>query len=344
VTARGPGAPGLRPRHDEPAMRCPFLHEVRVKFCRATAFRKMIPESARDVGHERCSSTAYVGCSAVPAGVTGQAIGPSCPHLQDATAEYCGASPVRRYVPANDAPLSRCSCGGHRFCELYLATADPRGERLPGNTGLARPSSPGCPTVVVDGIPVPGHLSYSPNHMWLDVDQDGRCHVGIDAFLARVVGHADMISFVTSGRGSDRPVVVLTVDGVDLQLVFPHPLAEAAVNAHLRIDPAKLTADPYGAGWLFEGVEPATLGASVGAALQAGLIPGERAARWFVAEGTRLLEFLHGRIVQPAAVGTRLAADGGRIEAGLAARLQRELRISLFNEFFSPPLTRRMAV
>ncbi len=325
-------------------MRCPFLREVRVKFCQATAFRTMILESARDVGHERCSSTAYVGCPAVPARVTGQAIGPSCPHLRDATAEYCGAAPVRRYVPGNDAPLSRCNCGGHLYCELYLATTDPRGERLPGNAGLARPSSPGRPMVVVDGIPVPGRLSYSPNHMWLDVDEDGRCHVGIDAFLARVVGHVDMIRFVTPGRGPGRPVVVLTVNGVDLQLVFPHPLAEVAANAHLRTDPAKLTADPYGAGWLFEGVEPATPGAPVGAAVQAGLIRGERAARWFAAEGTRLLEFVHDRIAQPEAVGARLLVDGGRIEAGLAGRLQRELRISLFNEFFSPHLTRRMAV
>ena len=320
-------------------MRCPFLHEVQVKYCRAAAFPKMILDSARDVGHERCSSKAHVGCPAAAARVTRRAIGPRCPHLQDATVEYCGASPVTRYVPANNVPLSRCNCGGHLYCELYLATADPRGERLPGNAGLARTTGPWLRTVVVDGIPVPAHLSYAPNHMWLDVGEDGGCHVGIDAFLARVVGHVDAISFVKPGRGADRPVAVLTVSGVDLQLVFPQALEDVAANAHLRTDPAKLTADPYGAGWLFEGFEPTLRGAPVGAVAPAGLIGGESAPRWIFAEGDRLLEFVHERIAQPTAAGTRLMADGGRVEAGLAGHIDRELRLSLFNEFFSPHLT-----
>ncbi len=319
-------------------MRCPFLREAQAKYCQASAFRKMILESARDAGHERCSSEAYVECPAAAPNVKGRPIDGCCPFLKDATVEYCGAASVTKYVPANDALLSRCTSDRHLYCELYLATADPRGERLPGTAGLVRSAGPGRLMVVVDGIPVPGHLSYAPNHMWLDVAEDGRCHVGVDAFFTKVVGLVEAISFVKAGKEADHPVAVLTVNGVDMHLVFPQALEDVVPNASLRGCPGKLTADPYGAGWLFEGVEPAMHGAPVAAGARAGLIGGESAARWIFAEADRLLEFVHERIAQPATDGIRLIADGGRVQPGLAWHLDREALISLFNEFFSPQL------
>ena len=319
-------------------MRCPFLREAHVKYCQASPFRKMILESARDAGHERCSSEAYVHCPAAAPKVTGRSIGVRCPFLQDASVEYCGAATVTKFVPANDALLSRCNSDRHLYCELYLSTTDPRGERLPGTAGLLRSTGSGHLMVVVDGIPVPGHLSYAPNHMWLDVAEDGRCHLGVDGFLTKVMGRVEAISFVKPGKGADHPVAVLTVNGVDMHLVFPQALENVVANAQLRTNAAKLTADPYGAGWLFEGVEPTMHGAPVGAAARAGLIGGESAARWIFAEANRLLEFVQERIAQPVADGTRLTADSGQAEPGLGWRLGRDALINLFNEFFSPHL------
>ena len=43
-------------------------------------------------------------------------------------------------------------------------------------------------TWIVDGIQTTGWHFYSRNHMWLDIDEDGICHVGIDPFFARVRG------------------------------------------------------------------------------------------------------------------------------------------------------------
>ena len=59
-------------------------------------------------------------------------------------------------------------------------------------------------TPLVDGIPVPLNLAYAPNHMWLDVGDDGCRHVGIDAFLARIIGTVDAISFVGQANDPSR--------------------------------------------------------------------------------------------------------------------------------------------
>jgi glycine cleavage system H lipoate-binding protein len=37
-------------------------------------------------------------------------------------------------------------------------------------------------------------------------------------------------------------------------MAFPNPLLIQRVNSHLRGNPARWTADPYGSGWLFAAV------------------------------------------------------------------------------------------
>ena len=76
---------------------------------------------------------------------------------------------------------------------------------------------------------------------------------GIDGFLADVAGKADGVTFVTA-HGTHCPAVALTIHGVEWPMSFPNPLLIQKVNSRVRSDPARLTADPYGAGWLFEGL------------------------------------------------------------------------------------------
>jgi len=324
-------------------MRCPYLKEARVKYCEASAFRKMIPEAARDAGGERCSSERYLECdAAVGRGVTGPA-GNSCPFLRDADAEYCGATPMTRYIPTNDAILSRCTSDGYPYCELHRAASAPGGGRMPDRTGVATPAGSRSPVVVVDGMPVPTHLSYAPNHMWLDVREGGRCRIGVDAFWTRVFDSVDGVGFVNPAKGADHAAAILTVGGVELTMVFAQPLENLVPNDPLRASPSNLVSDPYGAGWLFEGDEPALRGAPVGAVARAGLIGGESAARWIAAEASRLSELAHEMVARPAADGTRLVADGGTFEAREGARLDRGAVIELFGEFFSSRFTWRQS-
>jgi glycine cleavage system H lipoate-binding protein len=221
--------------------------------------------------------------------------------------QYCGAAPVAKFVPYSESLISRCGNDSHQYCELYL--------------GMAHPE---MPADEVDGISMPGWLRYSANHMWLDVTPDGTCHAGIDAFLSRVLGQVDRITYVWT-KGLRRPAAVLTVGGADLEVVFPNEFLLTGCNLYLRADPSKLTAEPYSAGWLFEGTPvPET---------KSNLLEGEAAREWMEEEQRRMNEFLQQQTAGP--MGP-LAADGGLFAAGIGRELDREPKLALFHEFFSP--------
>jgi glycine cleavage system H lipoate-binding protein len=224
--------------------------------------------------------------------------------------QYCGAAPVAKMIPYSESEISRCGSDRFRYCELYLS--------------MAHPHVPACD---VDGIPLPEWLRYSANHMWLDIGEDGFCHVGIDAFLSRALGQAERISYVWQ-RGQHRATAVVTVNGVDHEVVFPNPFLLTNCNLYLRADPSRLTAEPYTGGWLFEGEPtPETSG---------NLLQGAAARQWMEQEQHRINEFLQQ---QPGAGGP-LAADGGLFADGLSRQLDRDQMLALFHTFFSPYASR----
>ncbi len=321
-------------------MKCPFLRDVNVKYCEVSAYRKMILSASTDTGTERCSSHNYAQCPAAVPRLQGLPRTERCPFLHLSQAEFCAAASVTKYVPATNDLLSRCNSDGHLYCELFLTRADPTGARRPRTVGTHVPAV-GDRMPSVEGIPVPPQLSYTPNHMWLDVAEDGFCHVGIDGFAAKVIGSAEKVTFATS-RAVGRPVAMLTVNGVDLQMVFPNPLHLSAANLYLRTAPSKMTSDPYGAGWLFEGFEPTGAGATVGSAAREGLISGEHALAWMHAESERLTQFVHEQVAAPSPAGEQFMADGGgAVIDGVAAHLDRQGLINLMTAFFAPQLTWR---
>ncbi len=296
-------------------MPCPFLKETRVKYCQSASVRKMIPLASSGCADEKCASPDHASCTVYRAQNGAAEAGPVCPYLQESLMQYCGAAPVAKFVPYSESLLSRCGNNSHRYCELYL--------------GLARPQE--APEEV-DGLPVPGWLDYSRNHMWLDLTDDGVCHVGIDAFLARALGKVDRISYVGS-KGARRPMAVVTTGNCDLQILFPNAMMVTGCNLYLRADPARLTADPFVGGWLFEGTPlPETTESLLGAATAPG---------WMAQEVRRANEFLQQEVVSAhaGAVGA-LAADGGMFAEGLAQHLDREQLLGFFEEFFAPDISR----
>ncbi len=296
-------------------MKCPFLKESRVRSCRVSPIRKQIPGGMIHEDEQRCSSKSYRDCPAAQGHLTGEEVGDRCPFLQESLVQYCEAASVRKFIPYNDDTFSRCNSDAHTYCQLYLQRTHPGG------------GAPDDPVALADD------RSYSRNHMWMDLAADGTWHVGIDAFAARVLGPVAPPCFVsTIGRG--RPTVVLTAGGVDLSLAFPCRLDISGCNAALRSRPEALTADPYGAGWLYEGqfADPAKVEALVGA----GLLQGEKAASWMRRDVTRVNEFVHEVASRPRNGEEVLAADGGSFAPNLAGQLEREELLRLFNLFFAP--------
>lgn len=278
-----------------------------MRSCRGAAIRKLIVETGGPAEGERCSSSRYLECASfreaknIPEG-----FGDKCPLLDERHVRYCSASSVPHYVPWSEQ-AGQCGGSGHRYCELWLS--------------VARPHSPGAHDPAIDGIRVPRDLWYAPNHLWLHCE-DGACHIGIDEFLARTLAQVDSINFVTN-QGVQQPVAVVSVGGVDFALAFPNKLNITGFNNYLRHAPERLLADPYGAGWLFEGSM-----SSEGKEVTAGLMDGERAYDWMQDETGRIADFVHHLD------GTTLN-DGGRPSDDFIRHLSREEVLRLMHEFFA---------
>jgi glycine cleavage system H lipoate-binding protein len=291
-------------------MQCPFLKEARVDSCSCAATRKPIVRAPEQAAADKCFSAAYRECSlfrAAPDPTGGVAF--HCPYLDESLSQYCAAAPVPKYIPYSEALLSRCGTSAHTYCDLYLAMAH-----------ADLPESPRAGDVMA-----PTWLWYAGNHMWLDVNEDGSCHVGIDGLLAKALGTVDRVRFFDE-RGLCRPSVSVTVRGVPVQLVFPNPIALTGVNVYLRANPAKLASDPYRMGWLFEGkVSPETDPRN-------GLLPGDKALPWMERELDRVSRFVHEQIAR----ADCFVADGGAISDGFAQYLDRDQIIELFHRYFSP--------
>ena len=286
-------------------MTCPFLREAQVKFCHASSVRKLIPLSvAAGQGRpeEKCSSGGYPTCRVYQSTPIGGPAGGPCPHLGGSLMQYCAAAPVAKLVPFSESQLSRCGNDSHRYCALYSAMAHP----------VAAHDA-------VDGISIQPELSYASNHMWLDVGAGGQCHAGIDAFLSRALGKVESVRYVWQ-HGLRRPAAILTAGGIDWEVVFPNPLLLTGCNLYLRANSGLLAAEPYTAGWLFEG--------SVVEGTEDNLMQGAAARSWMERDVRRINEFLQH--------GSGMAADGGLFTVGVLSSLDHESRPALFHEFFSP--------
>src|SRR5204862_222433 len=103
----------------ERVMRCPFLQEAQVKSCQASEFRKMIVRNPA-ISDEKCSSPAYVTCSAAQQHCGEAPPQDHCPFIRELLVQFCSAAPIARYIPYSESSISRCGGAGHRYCELYL--------------------------------------------------------------------------------------------------------------------------------------------------------------------------------------------------------------------------------
>lgn len=253
-------------------MRCPYLKQAEVKSCREAGFRALIPATGE---REACSCAAHRTCAVFLEHAPAAETAARCPFLDTAPMRYCAAAPVRKFVPAGETG-SRCTDAGFRYCATFL-------ERM-------KPAAP-------------VRLFHSANHMWLDMDSEGMCHLGIDALFAGALETVEQIHFLTTA-GWARPAAVLRARGVDVPVVFPNPLVVTACNLYLRANPARLVADPFRLGWLFEGRERPEN------PVRAGLASGSEGTAWMRQEAARMKR-------RPYPAG-------------------REDLLSFFHEFFSP--------
>ena len=198
----------------------------------------MIIRLAEQPENERCSSPDYVNCAAAKQHLEDRPSIDHCPFLHESLVQYCTAAAVTKFIPYTESVLSQCGTDSDKYCELFLGLSQPIDE----NTDKIQSCKDGnCAVRTVDDIKIPSNLFFSPNHMWMEIGNDGVCHVGIDAFLAKVLGTVDQITFGTT-KGFHHPTISLTVRGVDLQFVFPIQMNITRANTYLRTNPDKIVA------------------------------------------------------------------------------------------------------
>jgi glycine cleavage system H lipoate-binding protein len=300
-------------------MRCPFLREAQVKFCRGAVSSKMIMRTSADGAHERCTSDAWPACAAARQHHQEHAPANRCPFLHESLVQYCAAAPVSKFVPYSDDPSARCLDDRHGYCDVLLSLEGGRVARSNGDPATW----------------VPDQRLFTPNHLWLDIAPDGHWHLGVDAFFGHVAGRVDAISFLQQPSASPgRPTAVLTVGGLDLQVVFPIALTVTATNTRLRSQCERLISEPYTGGWLFEGTSrPGTVDLN-------GLRSGKPVQQWMTQELHRLTTVVQ---VQ-AARSSGLWNDGGVPVTGVLRHLDRPSALSVYAEFFSPFVAWRSAL
>ena len=235
-----------------------------------------------------------------------------CPYLRESKPQYCAAAPVVKYLPSSDIVLPPCGNDNYRYCQSFLEPAHPDAAEADRAVGRE------C--VLVGDIRMPVRLAFSRNHMWLDIGASGSCHVGVDGFLAALLGSFEGLSYVTPA-GLINPRIAFLVCGLDLHMVFPVRIHATPVNSYLRARPEKLVSDPYGMGWLCEGVVP---DAAALEELRAVLLHQDEAHTWMEHELRRVRAF------------ERSVGQGAERYRGLMNRLPPDELLRLFNEFFAP--------
>ncbi len=274
---------------------------------------------------ERCSSSDYVNCPSLKQFHEEYAQPMRCPFLQESLVQYCSASSVTKYVPYSESSIIPCGKDSHRYCDLFLSVA------ATNNVGTAHET---VRETMIDNIHLPKGLSYSTNHMWIDQSEDGICHIGVDAFLTRIFRNIDAVNFLPPSN-SHLQAVVLTVRGIDLQLVFPLPINVTRVNSYLRADLQKLILHPYSTGWLYEGtlVDANSIKSP---SPESNMVRGDDAAKWMKNEVQHLSEFVHNRIIPNQGAVSPVMMDGGVVQSDFLIHLTKQELFHLFNEFFSP--------
>lgn len=129
--------------------------------------------------------------------------------------------------------------------------------------------APAADTAVQRGLPppgaglpsfaaFPGDRRYHPGHLWVQrrdgSDREGTVRLGLDAFAARLLGHAHAVILPALGHRLEHGrVACWLTDGPDLvALASPVDGTVASRNPRLRDSPALALAHPYDLGWLLE--------------------------------------------------------------------------------------------
>jgi len=153
-------------------------------------------------------------------------------------------------------------------------------------------------------------LLYAAGHTWIRQEK-GQARVGIDDLAQRLLPWAVSVRLPRPGTRLEAGQVaaVISAGGQEAAITAPLDGTVTSVNGEVVLSPSLVKSDNYAHGWLFL-MKPASDATP-------GLRAGPEARDWLGAEGTRLYQWLEGRL-------GIAAADGGEIVDPVASHLSPE--------------------
>jgi glycine cleavage system H protein len=178
---------------------------------------------------------------------------------------------------------------------------------------------------VVAGVALPETLAYHPGHAWALDQGNGRIRVGLDGLAAAFLGQIQAVEGPKRGRWlrqGDRGWTIRNKRG-EVMMLAPAEGEVVAVNEKALANPAVISQDPYGAGWIAEMTSP-------DAPISFRNLMSGGVARSWMEESMAMLR----QAFAPMNLATVTAQDGGLISPRLGDEIPEEKWKDLASQLF----------
>jgi glycine cleavage system H protein len=175
---------------------------------------------------------------------------------------------------------------------------------------------------------LPDGLRLSNAHTWLRSKPSGGLEVGADSLITYAVGAVARIVLPKPGDQvtEGQPLFRLEYNGAALTVPSSVTGRVMAVNDRLREEPALLSSDPYGSGWICR-VDPSSEEKSA-----PNTRFGEEALTWLDGEFGRFRDFILAAVSPDFALGVT-SQDGGLPAAGCLSQLTSATWVAFEEQF-----------
>ncbi|MCF8365776.1 MAG: hypothetical protein K9H16_08345 [Bacteroidales bacterium] len=169
---------------------------------------------------------------------------------------------------------------------------------------------------------IPKGIYYSRNHTWAFLEESGNAKIGLNDFLATVIGNVEVKMIVSPGETIKKGGVIAEMKQGDKHLNILSPLSGivAETNAAITVHPELLNNEPCKDGWLCA-VQPAQWKADTGSFLLA-----DEAVRWILSEVGRFKDFLAVSMVRQSHEPVLISLqEGGEIRPHILEEMNSEI-------------------
>lgn len=205
-------------------MKCPFLEEVVVRYCKAFPIKKMIPQARSDTPCI-CLSEEYT----------------QCPEYRSAAKMEGGKMKEQSRIASVGGDPSFFPPGYWRICCVYACSVCPyRGICVAASAGERKVS-------IVRGFFLLRDLYYHEKHLWFKVRRDGTVRVGLDDFGRKLIGNVTEVAFPKEKHIVHAGDELWGIKSGERSAIFLSPVSGEIVrmNRKLREKGSLLNEDPY---------------------------------------------------------------------------------------------------